>query len=232
LNPPRIIELVGIAGAGKTTLANSLSQIDKRIVLSDHPYFREVRDIPYFARNTLSMTPTLLHLLSQNQFITLNPRKAAWMVILNGWHKTLMRQVASANKVHVMDQGPVSIMAELLYMHPNAMDSSVFKKWWEGMFEAWSGCLDLLVNLDTLDATMIKRVRHRGNWHLIKEQTDTEAADFNQAYRKIYEHLLNKFKEKSLGPRIIKFDSGKESLESIREKVLSFLDLQTTGTNF
>lgn len=55
---PRIVELVGLAGTGKTTLAQALRQCSNRIWVGEQPNFRRIGHIPFFAWNVLVMLPT------------------------------------------------------------------------------------------------------------------------------------------------------------------------------
>lgn len=220
------MELVGVAGTGKTTLAHTLSQRTKRITLGEHPYFRKVEHIPFFIWNTLVMVPTFIRLYTRYGIKCLTPRETAWMVILHGWHHMLRRQASHDGSIIVMDQGPVSIMAELSVMGPKFMQNHDVNKWWESTIEAWADVLDLLIWLDTSDPTLLKRVRTRDKWHLIKEQNDPEALDFNAQYRSVYSHVISVLTSRANGPKVFRFDTGQASLDETVDKMLTVLDLR------
>jgi len=224
--PPRIVELVGVAGAGKTTLAKALSQSSKRIIHGHHPYFRKVEHIPFFAWNTLLMMPTFIHLYASYGIKCLTSREVAWMVILHGWHHVLRRQASNDGSIIVMDQGPVSIMAELSVIDPKCLQSQAAKKWWENTIKGWIDALDLLIWLDASDPTLIKRVRTRDQWHLIKDQQDREALDFNTSYRSTYNSLLSALTADGRGPQVIEINTGRESLDTVMDKVLVALEIK------
>jgi deoxyadenosine/deoxycytidine kinase len=226
VKPPRVVELVGVAGAGKTTLAHALSTNTKRIMLCDHPYFRKVSDIPFFVWNTLMMTPIFLIIFITSGIKSITPREMAWMVILNGWHYRLRRQVSRDSSIVVLDQGPIAIFAELFVLHHNVLQSPSVKKWWDRTLTVWAHTLDLLIWLDTSDPVLIDRVRNRNNWHLIKDQTDFEALDLNSRFRSINSKLVSSMTTDINGPIIIDFDTGKKSVSQITEKTLIALDIE------
>lgn len=215
-----MIELVGVAGVGKTTLANALNKSSKRIKLTDHPYFRKPGDIPFFAWNTLLMLPIFIRIFGKFGIKAISLREAAWMVILNGWHRALRRRTNNHHSILVMDQGPVSIMAELYYLDPERKRARYLKKWWERIIKSWRGSLDLLVWLDTADNALIERVRAREKWHLIKYKEKQEAVEFNFIYRSIYSNLLKELTAETPCPKIVPFNSGNETVEELKQKVL------------
>lgn len=217
------MELVGIAGAGKTTLAHALAQYSKRIILTDHPYFRDAKQIPFFAGNTFLMVPTFSHLFAKCGINCLTTREMTWMVILNGWHHVLRRRASNGSTIIIMDQGPVSLMAELYVLGPKCFRSLTSNKWWENTLKNWAGVLDGLICLDTSDPTLVKRVRSREKWHLIKEQNDQEALDFNMQFRTVYAQLVSELASNTHGPEVMHFDTGQLTLNEVVDKVLAVL---------
>jgi deoxyadenosine/deoxycytidine kinase len=231
VKPPRIVELVGVAGAGKTTLAHTLSTNTNRIILCDHPYFRNVSDIPFFTWNTLMMAPVFIKIFITSGIKSITPREMAWMVILNGWHQRLRRQSSKDPTIVVLDQGPIAIFAELYTLHHNVLQSQSVKKWWDRTLTDWAHTLDLLVCLDTSDPVLIERVRNRNTWHLIKDQSDCEALDLNSRFRSINSNLISRMMVDIGGPSIIEFDTGKSSVHQITEKTLLALDIENLTTS-
>ncbi len=58
--PPFVVDLVGPAAAGKTSLLRGLTQSNGKIVKGPDLELREIWPIPLFGRNVLLMLPFLL----------------------------------------------------------------------------------------------------------------------------------------------------------------------------
>jgi uridine kinase len=82
-----IIEIIGPAGSGKTTLAKALGQHDNIKLIEYPPYYRKYKDLPFFTRNTVETIPTILKLNLLRNGKGLARWDMAVMVILQGWHR-------------------------------------------------------------------------------------------------------------------------------------------------
>jgi thymidylate kinase len=218
--PPTIVELVGPAGAGKTALARILSQHSQSIALATPPYFRRIRHIPFFAINTLALLPTFLDLYRNKDGDWLTSGEIAWMTILNGWHHTLRQQASNTAKVVILDQGPVYLLARLSSFGSKILKSRSLKKWWKGMYQVWSATLDMVIWLDTADSILVERIRARETWHVTKGKTEAEAFDFLAASRAAYQQVFSALANEAGGPRLLRFDTSRDSLEEIKDWLL------------
>ena len=82
------------------------------------------------------------------------------MVILNGWSRQLNAPRLKDTSVLILDQGPVYMLAELLRHGPPNFRNSA-SKWWERVCADWANVLDMVICLDTQDATLLQRIRSR-----------------------------------------------------------------------
>jgi deoxyadenosine/deoxycytidine kinase len=220
-----VVELVGLAGSGKTTLAQSLNRCNTRLVLRERPYFRKREYIPLFVWNILVMLPFLTNLYRACGIGCLSPKEVAWILTLNGWNQILRKQKSRNNKVIVMDQGPVSIMAELTVLGPSCLQGKNTSDWWKKVFQLWASTLDLIIWLDAPDSVLLERVRSRNKRHVIKGQSNADALDLIMKFRSTNNYLISTLEANPNGPKVIKFDTDNNPLDFIIDKVLIALDL-------
>ena len=215
---PLIMELVGPAGSGKTTLSRALSQRDQDIVLGPDIELRKVSHIPVFIRSISSLLPLLLDQRKSNWQPTWTELKD--IAYLEGWHQVLKRMSSSNNKIVLLDQGPVFRMATLYEFGPALFKSEETKTWWHHLYKQWASTLDILIFLDTSDAILMERINLRTKKHGIKGKSELEAQKFLMQYRKSFKDVLTKLSLCN-GPTILEFDTSKISIEQLTDEVLA-----------
>jgi broad-specificity NMP kinase len=217
---PLIVELVGPAGAGKSTLAQALKQRSESILTCTPPYFRRIGHVPFFARNIILSTPILFHLYRNNHGRWFTPPEIVWLVTLNGWHRVLARQVFRNDTVILLDQGPVFLLAWFCRFGPECLKSPSAKTWWDVMYQQWANVLDMVIWLDAADMTLVERIRARNVWHGVKEKTDPDACEFLARWRAAHKHVLSALTAEANGPKVLHLDTAQEGLEETVNRVL------------
>ena len=221
---PFLVELVGPAGAGKTTLFWALSRRSGRILHGSLPYYRGLADMPFYVRNGLLLTPTLLRLCQTNGR-RLTRREIAWMAILQGWHSAVRQRASSSSTAIVLDQGPVFLLARLFWLGPEGLRGQTAEKWRKSMYAHWAAALDLVVWLDASDAVLLARIRTRDKWHAVKDRSESEALEFLSRYRAAYGQVMAALTANGGGPKVLRVDTARESLEGVVDRVLTELGL-------
>ncbi len=215
---PLIVELVGPAGAGKTTLSRALSQRNGKIRVAADLELRKMEHLSIFVRQAPFLSPVLLRRCRHSSWFTWDEIKA--MVYLRGWPRVLRQQARDGGTAILLDHGPVFKLATLNAFGSERLTNEGFETWWNNMYTQWASTLDLVIWLDTADSDLIERINTRSQKHTVKAKAEQEASEFLARYRRSYEQILTKLTAYG-GPTLIKFDTGQVAIEHIVEEVLT-----------
>jgi shikimate kinase len=221
-----VVELVGPAGAGKTTLSQVLVQYSEKITVGDEISLRNKRHLLIFLQNIHAVLPILMARNGSGRSFTWDEVKA--MIYLNGWSRVLKRQATERNIIVLLDHGPIFKLATLDAFGPERCGSVAFKNWWNDIFKQWAGLLDVVIWLDAPNPVLETRINHRDQRHLVKGKSEREAREFLERYRKSYEQTLAKLTANG-GPTLFQFDTSQTSIEQIAENVLDVCKVRTIG---
>lgn len=211
-------EVVGPAGAGKTTLCRELTRRAARVRLENFPDVHKPADAPFFLSNGLQLIPRLLA-LPRNRSRRLTRREFAWMSILNGW-PALLRKEAERGGVIVLDQGPVYLLAETRLFGPEYLKRDSAHRFWQSLFERWEAALHTVFYLDADNEVLLDRIRSRGQEHIVKAESKTTVFEFLDRYRAEYEFILSALTAKDRNLRILRIDTGNRQTQAIIEDIL------------
>lgn len=220
--PIRIIEIIGPAGSGKSTLANALCQEKGRELISSPPYYRRISDLPFFARNTLELLPTVLTLNIHNRCEFLSLRDLVWMVTLNGWCRVLS-QKANQYPILILDEGPIFYMAFLQIYGSGGLNSPSAQTWWAQIYKQWSSLLAMVIYLDAPDLVLIQRIRERSKPHGIKDNPKDYAYKYLADLREKYKYLLFRLASENRTFKILCFDTFHVSQNQICSEITDAL---------
>ena len=150
----RVVEIIGPAGAGKTSLYTSLDEFPAHIRLSNFPDVHKIADAPFFVRYGLQLLPSLAR-YSRPDSRPFSRREFAWMSIMVGWPTLLQKQIRTCPLVIILDQGPVYLLAEMREFGPDFIRAPKAEKFWQEVFTRWAQTLDMIVWLDAADAVLV-----------------------------------------------------------------------------
>jgi adenylate kinase family enzyme len=222
----RVVEIVGPAGAGKTTLYQALDHYPETIRLENFPDVRKAADAPFFISNGLQLLPRLLRLYRPNSR-QLTRREFAWMAILNGWSTLLRSESNAGKKASILDQGPVYLLAEMRLFGPEYLKQKAAESLWQDLFDRWGATLSLVVWLDTADEVLLDRIRTRRQEHIVKAEPATVVYEFLNRYRTEYERILSMMTAKMASLKVLRFDSGRQQSQDIMSQILSALSTES-----
>ncbi len=215
---PRVVEIVGPAGAGKTTLCNVLTGICDQILLSNFPDVRKFKDAPFFLWNGLCLAR--LYQFGRVNGSSLSKRQFAWMSILRGWPPRLRRTARDHSKIIVLDHGPAYLLAEISEFGPSYLQSPRYEKLWENLYSRWADTLDTIVWLDAGNEHLLRRIRTRGDEHIVKHSSDAVVIDFLSRFRAAYDRVISRLTAGNAGPRVLRFDTGASQTSDIASLII------------
>ena len=175
-----VVELIGVAGAGKTSIASALVGLDERI-----------RARPRVHNGTYAATvPTLLP-----TFLSLHwpPRR-----VLTKEMKRILRvhalhrlvRTASGPGLILFDEGPVYMLARLLVFGGAAVQTRAFAHWWRGAIALWARTLSAIVWVEASDDVLGARLNARAQSHRLRGASESVMRAFFASYRAAYQRVL------------------------------------------
>jgi shikimate kinase len=225
---PVIVELVGLAGSGKTTLSRALKQGSEKIQIGAEIELRELRHIPVFFRNTPPLLPVILHRRRSGRRFTWEEIK--YLVYLNGWPRVLGQQATCGSEAILLDHGPVFKLATLNAFGPEYLRTAQAESWWKAMFRQWASTVDIVVWLDAPDSILEQRINSRNQRHAVKGKTEAEVRQFLARYRMSYQEILAKLITDG-APALFQFDTSQTTIEQVAEEVLLTIAASLRGTS-
>jgi broad-specificity NMP kinase len=211
---PRLIELAGPAGVGKSTLSRTLRgrwQAEQGTIWG----------LPAMALlgSGIRLGPMLLSMC-------LNARSPLWdesrhIVRLRTLHRRLGQGDRTSDML-ICDEGPVFALAWLRgFGHPS-LRRGESDAWWRASLAQWSQTLDAVVVLDAPDSLLAQRIRTRPEWHEVKQASDREISVWMERFRRALEWVLAGLTVQG-GPVVVRIATDGEDPEWIAERLLAGL---------
>jgi broad-specificity NMP kinase len=173
---PRLVELAGPAGVGKSTLVQVLQDrcTARLATIWGQPM------LPLIG-NGLQLLPTLFGFWRQSHSLLWD--ESRHLVRLQTLQKALKDGPPPSAPIILFDEGPVFALAWLRGFGHESMRSDTAEDWWRTTLQEWSQTIDAVVVLDASDGVLARRIRTRPNWHEVKELSDPEIATWMARFR-------------------------------------------------
>ena len=208
---PRVIEVMGPAGVGKTTFVETLR--DRHPSLNTKVACSKLRYLPSLVRMLIMFAPRRL-LRPKPSWFTWQETKL--MVCLMAWRGQLQNSRFS-ERITVLDQGPLFMLVALREFGSWATKDVAWIRWREQALEQWAEMLDLIIWLDAPNQVLARRIRNRAKWHHVKTRPDAEIIDFLVRYRAEYQRVLSSLEAR--GATVMRFDTADKSVQQIADEV-------------
>jgi len=218
-----VTELVGPAGAGKSTISRALTECSKEIRIVHPPGGRSLQTLGFYLMNSLRLMPLLIRVkLTGDRKLTRG--EIASMAVLDGWPRLIRQRSQADCRVILLDPGPLLMMAELILRGPRALRQPFMQRWWRKICNQWAEELDKLVILDANDTILTNRIRTRDKQHVMKEALGKDVHEFLCAYRLEYDRLVHSLVARGGGPDILRFDTSNAAVLEIARQIQSLLN--------
>jgi len=209
---PRIIELIGPAGVGKSEVAAHLSRMPGVLCAS-------IWRVPLteLAWATVSTVPSATVLMRRAR----SPlsRELRQIARLRALLNFLDRDDLSAYRYVVLDEGAIYTLAWLHVIgHPVFHDGRT-NAWRHYIAGLWAATLDEVVRLDAPELILAQRLRSRTKRHVMAHASDRSITAFNMRYRTAFNAAIGTVQEH--GRLVLRdFRTDRSSPAEIAEQIL------------
>lgn len=213
---PLIIEIVGVAGSGKTSLARALSEGHDGWRLDGPLQMRNRRHLAVAARSTPRLGRIAAANLSQRRRLTWKESK--YLLYVMEWQRHLSSTPAADHDVIMLDQGPVYVLTRFGTSVVPIAGCEPGSEWWRGRVGEWAYVLDAVIALDAPDPVLWERITARCRSHEALQRGPSAWSDFADSYRRSFATVLAAM-ESPGGPRVIRYDTNTMSTAQVAEDV-------------
>lgn len=215
-------EIIGPAGAGKSTLSDLLNKSNLPIKAGI-----TIWGLPplLLARSAITSFMLVTRLLLEEGSGGLDRGKVIVRIQAFNRHllveKRFSKQIGNAHfdkhtEALLLDEGIVFALSKLRFKRDIYKD--YLDRWEEKTLDTWAGILNLIIWLDAPDEVLIERVRKRNKDHRMKDKPDPEFCDFLARYRKAYMQIIDRLQSRGK-LRVLRFDTGEQTLETIAAQI-------------
>lgn len=211
----RNIEILGVAGAGKSTLASRLAA-EAGFEIAPFIHARRPGDLFLIIRTIPRLLPILWTGLTRAPRISWPESKL--LVYVTRWAPVLRRRRPQTDTALLLDQGPLYAIVRLMAEAKPFTEHRPFTSWKREMLDRWSTELSDVIWLDAPDAVLWSRINRRDQDHRQKGGQEEAGHRFISRYRRAFESIVPIVEDKGV-VRTWRFDTSTSTVAQIVEDV-------------
>lgn len=209
---PRIIELIGPAGVGKSAVAEELGRMPD--VLCTSIWRVPVSELAWATACTIPWAARLM----RHAGATLS-RELRHVARLRALLNFLDRDELSAYRYVVLDEGPIYALAWLRVVGHSVFQDGRTDSWRHYISGLWAATLDEVVRLDAPEVVLAQRLRSRAKHHVMSQASDRSITAFNMRYRTAFNAAIGTVQQYGRLP-LRDFRTDRSSPAEIAEQIL------------
>lgn len=213
--PPRpfLVELMGLPGAGKSTVFEALRSRNERI--GSRPILTRRSHAPLLVRELVAVLATLVRRRALGRHWS---RELLMMAAYLGALPPVLEGPRSPDRdAIVFDQGPIFSLTR-----PAILDERL-REWWESALATWRSLLDAVVWLEAPDAILLERINARPKQHRFKVGEQAAALEALAQDRAAYDFALSRLQAADGSPAILRFDTSHQAPGEIVDAILTVI---------
>lgn len=219
------IEIVGVAGTGKSTLTRALVARHPDWVVAGSIHARTFGHLPYFVHGAPGVARLLAHGARRRPFPCWDEVKM--FVYASEWHRYLSAGPEHGSGTMLFDQGPLFALARLLWGGSGVTGSTWFRSWTRATAARWGIELDVVVELTAPEDVLFERINERAKPHPAKGRPALETAETLASHRRALGEVLEEV-ERSKSVRLLRFDTSERRVEQIVDQLSAQLSKAST----
>jgi len=217
-----VVEFVGVAGAGKSTLSRAICQQDRGCQLAPFLDVGRLAHTRYVLHSLTSVLPIAIAGLGRQPWMSW--REVKLLMYVNEWPRYLSRNCRPGQRVFVLDQGPIYALGRLEAMGKPFLRSAVYERWRLRMTKIWARKLTWIVVVDAADPVLVERIGGRTQAHETKGKPPEVGYEFLVRHRRAFDQMVASI-EKAGGPEAYRIDSGRMPPGQVAAEVAAELGL-------
>lgn len=219
------VEIVGVAGSGKSTLTRVLRS-EYGCHVADTLHTKLPGHWPYVAHGLPGVAPLLVASVRDRPALSWDELKFVLYVL--EWDRFLRAEYRDRPGVVVLDQGPMFALARLLWGRKPVTGHPSFEEWLRRTVGHWSRELDAVVLLDAPDPVLLGRIDAREQRHDAKGVPSHEALELLGRHREAYERVFE-IAESLDGTRVLRYDTATMPSARIAAEISALFGLGAPG---
>ena len=212
---PLVVELVGVWGSGKSSLAKSLATRDGSVRAAPPVWALPKR---LLAIGGLQVLGAVLSLLRRGRGIPWKETRQLMRLRALYHHLEILRR--DDCRVVVVEDGPALILSWLRGAAHGATVGGDMPRWWSSVVKRWSETVDIVVFLDAPQRVLTQRVLARAQANPFKGRLEDELSAELERARGAYVHVISDLQAYE-APTFLSFRTDQRSVDDIADELLA-----------